>query len=116
MGRAAPGALRLECVDGREQAAAARMRRWMWLPGREVLAFHGRLERVVVAVGAPALLRRYPLQQASVARGVEHSARPRDREDVYDHAFERLQLPLAVPGADAFDHERRAVAVVRVVD
>ena len=57
-----------EQIRGREQAPAARVRGRERLAGRELLALHRRLERVVVAVGAPAFLERDPPQHRAVGR------------------------------------------------
>ena len=70
----------------REEALAAGMGRRERLPGRELLALHRRLERVVVAVGAATFLERDPPQHRVVGNRVVDAARPRRRE----HLAERL--------------------------
>src|SRR5215831_13711728 len=111
----APASSTFEHSGGREQALAPGMRRRERLARRELLALHGRLQCVVVAVGTMSVFGRYPPEHRFVGNRVVYATRPGKCQHFAERAFECLVLPLAVPRADPFD-EATCVVLVGGVD
>src|SRR5438132_14307259 len=84
-----------------QQAPTTGMRGRERLAGREALPASGGLERVVVGVGALALLGGNPTQEHSFRRGVVDATRVHGGEQIADAVVELLTLPFAVARADA---------------
>ena len=87
------------------------------LAGREALPASCGLERVVVGVGALALLGGNPTQEYPFRRGVVDAARVHGSQQIADAVVELLSLPFAVARADAMgDHVGVGVVAERLFD
>src|SRR6059058_5301100 len=100
-----------------QQAPTTGMRGRERLAGREALTASGGLERVVVGVGALALLGGNPTKEYPFRRGVVDAARVHGCEQIADAVVELLSLPFAVARADSMgDHVGVGVVAERLVD
>src|SRR5436190_15746119 len=104
-------------VHGCKQAPTTGMRGRERLTRGETLPAPCGLERVVVGVGALALLGGNPTQECSFRRGVVNAARVHGGEEIADAVVELLPLPFAVARPDAMgDHVGVGVVAERLVD
>src|SRR5207245_9158516 len=100
-----------------KQAPTTGMRGRERLAGRKALPASGGLERIVVGVGALALLGGNPTQEHSFRRGVVDATRVHGGEQIADAVVELLSLPFAVARADAMgDHVGVGLVAERLVD